>query len=680
MNRTIRIVFGTLILTGFVMQSCSPSVKTQHKEVPEGVFQVENPDYSVSPYTGVTREHWKDAAFYLLEGAFSYIEELDDPMWFPKQPGKSYPQDGSYNVTENLEGLCRTLFIAAPLLRENADIIANSIPVAAYYRYHIMQLINPDSPMYIKHLPRSGGPSQILVEFGALAISLSVAPEVLWDPLDQAAKDDLASLMISYGNGPTVASNWRFFNIFVLSFFKDRGYEIDEPLLVHYIEKSLGQYRGEGWYNDSPAYDFYSMWSFQMYGKLWSELYGNRFYPEYANKFDTNFSDLSDNYPYLFDANGEMIMWGRSISYRIASAVPFPLMGWNTDASINYGWMRRIASSTLLQFLQNPDMLEDEVPTLGFYGAFEPAVQIYSCRGSVYWMGKLFMGLLVPEDSPFWTAKENNGAWEDEFKAHQVYNKFQPGSEILITNYPNIGASEVRAWCHEKVADDWQKFRSTENYNRLAYNTAFHWQADGPDGEVAMNYLFKNDNNDWEAFRLFTFKKFEEEIYYRDVVLETKDQMAMNLADVPLPNGILRVDRQLSKQPVSMRLGHYALPDKGNGIKIQTCDLDGYNATIIDNGEYQLAMVPLMGWEDVEVVSSQGLHPISNDSKVIVAFADFVPNGGDNTIFATLQLWKKSGEKWTDKDLLPVTNIHYSPSDNEVVIDGRNNIQIKVKY
>lgn len=673
-------VIGTLVLVGLFIQACSSSEQTQRKEVPEGVFQVENPDYSVSPYTGVTRQHWKDAALYLLEGAFSYIENLDDPMRFPKQLGKSYPQDNSYNVTENLEGLSRTLFVAAPLLRENPDLIVNNIPVAAYYHHQMIQLINPDSPMYIEHLPHNAGPSQILVEFGALAISLSVAPEVLWDPLDQETKDNLAALMISYGNGPTVASNWRFFNIFVLSFFKDHSYEIDEPMMVDYIKKSLTQYRGEGWYNDSPAYDFYSMWAFQMYGMLWAELYGNRFYPEYANQFKANFADLPDNYPYLFDANGEMIMWGRSISYRIASAVPFPLMGLEPDSSINYGWMRRIASSTLLQFFQNPDMFEDRVPTLGFYGAFEPAVQNYSCRGSVYWMGKFFLGLLVPEGNPFWTAKENNGAWEEEFEKDQVYNKFQPSSKILITNYPNIGASEVRAWCHERVADDWQKFRSSENYNRLAYNTAFHWQADGANGEVAMNYLFKNDRKDWETFRLYTFKKFEDEIYYRDVVLETNNQMAMNLADFPLPNGILRVDRQLSKKPVSMRLGHYALPDKGDGIKVKTRELNGYKATIIDNGEYQLAMIPLSGWQDTEVVSSLELHPISSDSKVIVAFADFVPNGDENTIFATLQLWKKSGEKWTDKDLVPVTNIHYSPSDNQVVIDFRNKKQVKIQY
>ena len=106
--------------------------------------------------------------------------------------------------------------------------------------------------------------------------------------------------------------------------------------------------------------------------------------------------------------------------------------------------------------LQNPDFLEDNVPTLGFYGAFAPAVQIYSCRGSVYWCGKAFLSLLLPADNPFWTAVENNGPWEKEFKKDHVYNKFQPATNLLITDYPNCGGAEMRSWCHETVANDWQ--------------------------------------------------------------------------------------------------------------------------------------------------------------------------------------------------------------------------------
>ncbi|CAD0006761.1 DUF2264 domain-containing protein [Flavobacterium salmonis] len=654
----------------------SISLFAQQKENTAAVFQIKNPDFNVSPQTGMTKQHWKDAAFYLLEGAFSYIHKLDDPMQFPKQEGKSYPSNPNQVPTEKLEGLCRTLFIASPLLKENPNLVINNIKVADYYRYQIAKLADPNSPTYIEPRAKNGGPSQKLVEFGALALSLLTNPEVLWKPLPQNQKDDLAKIMMSYGDGPTVDSNWKFFNIFVLSFFKEQSYTVNEKLLVEYLEKSLKHYRGNGWYNDSPAFDYYSMWAFQMYGNIWSEFFGKKYYPEIAAKFMSNFSDLKHNYPYLFSKDGEMIMWGRSISYRTGAVVPFPLMGFQNDSNTNYGWMRRISSGVIKQFLTHPDFMKDNVPTLGFYGAFEPAVQNYSCRGSVYWMGKIFLGLLVPDNNPFWTAKENNGDWDTTFKKDEVYNKYQGDSQILITDYPNIGASEVRAWCHEKVKDDWQKFRSTENYNRLSYNSAFPWQADGQNGEVAMNYVIKNKNDKWEAFRLFTFKKFENDIYYRNVVLETDENIKFSLAEIPLPNGILRVDRNDSNKPVSMRLGHYALPKLDKEIISTKKNIAGHEVTIIDNGKYQLAMIPLLGWDKTEVIKAKGLHPESNESSVINVSSDSKAN--KKGISATLMLWKKSGEKWKKDELVPVKILQQT--DGSVTVEFNKEIKKVINF
>ncbi|MEL0455920.1 DUF2264 domain-containing protein [Flavobacteriaceae bacterium SZ-1-7] len=645
---------GRLLPIIFFVSSLYAQEQTKNGQV----FKIKNPDYKLSPYTGMTKQHWKDAAMYLLEGAFSYINTLDDPMKFPKQPGKSYPHDEGRVPTEKLEGLCRTLFVAAPLLKEQPNLVINHINVAEYYRYQIGKLIDSESESYIVPRAKNEGPSQNLVEFGALAVSMLIAPEILWEPLPQSQKDALAKTMISYGDGPTVDSNWKFFNIFVLSFFKEHGYSVNEKLLVEYLEKSLTHYRGQGWYNDSPAYDYYSMWAFQMYGMVWSEYFGNKYYPEISQKFKNNFSDLKYNYPYLFSEDGKMIMYGRSISYRIGSIIPFPLMGFEENKKdINFGWMRRISSGVITQFFTHPDFMKDHVPTLGFYGAFEPAVQVYSCRGSVYWMGKAFLGLLVPDDNPFWTAKENNGAWDTDFKKDQVYNNYQEASEILITDYPNIGASEIRAWCHEKVKDDWQKFRSTENYNRLSYNSAFPWQADGDNGEVAMNYVIKNKNNTWEAFRLYDFKKFENGIYYRDVTLETDENIKFHLADIPLANGILRVDKNASDKLIEMRLGHYALPQLDKNIITTKQKIKDHEVTIIDNGKYQLAMVPLLGWDNTEVGETKNLHPESAESKVINVVKNESSNSSKSKTYASLMLWKKSGEKWTNKELIPIKNL-----------------------
>lgn len=657
-RKTLEIAF--LALTLFSTSPLSAQVATPTHKI-EQTFKISNPDYKLSPYTGMTRQNWIEAAEYLLEGSFTYIRTLDDPMYFPKQHDKTYPRNAGEIPTAKLEGLCRTLFVAAPLLKENPNLTINNIKVADYYRHQLLNLINPESPSYIRH--RNGGPSQILVEFGALAISLQTAKNVLWDPLTQSQKDELAATMLSYGNGPTINSNWMFFNVFVLSFFKEQGYPINENRMTENLKNILKLYRGEGWYNDSPAYDYYSMWAFQMYGPIWANTYGYM-YPEYAKQFIKNQSEMIDNYPYMFSKEGKMNMWGRSIPYRFAAVVPLALLGYDKDADINFGWMRRISSATLLQFLQNPDFLEDNIPTLGFYGAFAPAVQIYSCRGSVFWCGKAFLSLLLPADNPFWTAKENNGPWEKEFKKNHVYNKFQPATNLLITDYPNCGGAEMRSWCHETVAADWQKFRSSENYNKLAYHTEFPWMADGKNGEVSMNYATKNNKGDWEVLRLYTFKSFENGIYRRDAELETNHDIKYQLVDIPLANGVLRIDKIKTPFATDVRFGHYSLPEiDGNPIKEIALKGDD-KKRIICNGQYSLALVPIYGWTKTTIAYPEGLNPVSNKCGVIMA-ETHVEN---EAIFVTLTLWKKGDKNFSKKELNPVKSVTVSNDKKTVNI------------
>lgn len=630
----------------------------------ENTFTVQHPDYEKSPYTGMTRRHWVQAGEYLLKGAFNYIHTLDDQMYFPKQLEKTYPQnDGQISVAK-LEGLARTLFVAAPLLKENPELVMNGIKVADYYRHQLISISDPQSASYIPH--RKGGASQTLLELGSLAISMKAAQEVLWDPLTKAQKDALAATMLSYGEGPTIGSNWMFFNVFILSFLKDQGYRVNETYLQSNLKKLLARYRGEGWYNDAPAYDYYSAWAYQTYGPVWAEMFGKRQYPQYAQQFLKNQHDMVDNYPYMFSRDGKMNMWGRSICYRFAATAPFFLWEYDRSGEVNYGWIRRIASSVLLQFLENPQFLEDGVPTMGFYGPFAPAVQIYSCRGSVYWCGKAFLSLLLPESATYWSATENNGAWEKELEKGKVYNKFQPATNLLITNYPNCGGAEMRSWCHETVAKDWQKFRSSENYNKLAYHTEFPWMADGKNGEISMNYGTKNKKGEWEVLRLYTFKSFKDGVYRRDAVLETDSTVKYQLADIPLPNGILRIDKVSVSQPTEIRLGHYSLPRLEKDLVETHRKVKQQNVPVLSNGEYELAMIPLAGWNKVYTVYPEGLHPVSEKCGVIMA-SDEVRN---SKIYVTLQLWKrKEGRNsFTKKELHPVESVEISEDGKQVIV------------
>ena len=83
-------------------------------------------DYTVSPYTGLTRQSWIEAGTYLLEGVFQNIAHFEDPVVMPRKETKvTYPHsaDAVWEFkAEYFEGLARSFFIAAPLIHDNPDL------------------------------------------------------------------------------------------------------------------------------------------------------------------------------------------------------------------------------------------------------------------------------------------------------------------------------------------------------------------------------------------------------------------------------------------------------------------------------------------------------------------------------------------------------------------------------
>ena len=54
-------------------------------------FSIPAPNPTLSPYTGMDREGWTACGRHILEGAFSHVKNMGDPMFFPKMPGPGYP-------------------------------------------------------------------------------------------------------------------------------------------------------------------------------------------------------------------------------------------------------------------------------------------------------------------------------------------------------------------------------------------------------------------------------------------------------------------------------------------------------------------------------------------------------------------------------------------------------------
>jgi len=226
--------------------------------------------------------------------------------------------------------------------------------------------------------------------------------------------------------------------------------------------------------------------------------------------------------------------------------------------------------------------------------------------------------------------------------AHSVKNHFYKGSKILVTNYKDIGASEIRAWCNVPVNGVKEPFRGSSNYNKLSYNSAFPWQEDSDDGVVSMNYLFEiyGDTIRYEPGRLYSFHSYDHGTYHRTLQSENIKGVEIKLSETPLANGILRRDVISSDKALSIHLGSYALPNINGTITTSIEKKDGHQYYVINNGEYELAMSIINGFSEVQFYTTQGLHPEAQESVVINA-TSHIPANTKGMSLDTKMTWRK---------------------------------------
>jgi len=103
----------------------------------------------------------------------------------------------------------------------------------------------------------------------------------------------------------------------------------------------------------------------------------------------------------------------------------------------------------------------------------------------------------------------------------------------------------------------------------------------------------------------------------------------------------------------------------------------GHDVQLLDNGTYQLALVPLGGWDKVEAVEATGLHPAAKTSTVLNALGTTAP-AAQPRLYATLLLWKKAGVPFTDAELLPVRQVR--PTAGGATVTMADGSRKELKY
>lgn len=646
----------------------------------KNAFQVKNPDFDLSPLTGMTRKHYIDCAKYVLGRSFKHVKSFDSPIVFPLIPGKSYPQpnDPPWRIrSHEFEALERTFNLAAPLMHIDPEISINGIKLRDYYCLHFYNALTPghaNSLPLPEELPDAT--YQFTCEFGGWTKTMLLMPDVLWPHWTKQQQDEVAATISKWAHHRTTQNNWRLFNICALSFLKKKGYAIDDELLKSHLLWIASYHAGNGWYLEQ-SYNYYTISLFVVYGTIWNRAFGDEHYPEIAGVLEKSFEELMKTYANFFGREGYINMWARSICYRLWISGGFPVSFMlKSKPAMDPGWARRLCSGSLLQFTAREDFYENDIPSLGFYGHREYAIQNYSCPASPFIMFLPFIALALPENSPFWTTRENDGMWSTLGKNSQRTVLEKPG--LVLVNHGSSGSSEIISG---KVYDD------DHNYSKLVFNTHFPWENHNPQGGTSQEYSFRSlDPRDlrgvdinfyltgravdnaasrsagYATSQSILFNGVRHGVLYRQLIMRKPPNNGVgyiiDLAEITVPGGVIRVDRCRLAFEHELTLGHFGLPHMG-GKKAEVQNLEDGTKKIFTASVpgRKTALIAYHGWDRMQAQIHCGFNAEADESTVLFAYRKRTAQNPAMELMITVMLHKTDDTDWTKDELSPLEDI-----------------------
>lgn len=640
-------------------------------------YILQNPDYHISPYTGMTRKHWIDAGYFYLEGIFRHVKTFESPIVLPRHETEvSYPRPGGpkWRIwAEKFEGLARSFLIGAPLLFNEPEAVVSGYCLKDYYKAQILQAVTPEEPNFLHFLEEilpQGEPGELAFqhtcECASLVIGLSMCKEAIWDTYTEEEKGRIAKYLSDFGHSRTGHHNWRLFNMLILGFLDREGYEIDHGVMRDHAQAIISYYAGDGWYRDGHLFDYYCPWAFQVYGPLWNQWYGYEKEPYLAGKIEEYSNKLAENFPRMFDREGRVTMWGRSGVYRSAASAPLAANFLLEHPKAAPGLARRIASGALLQFAAKEECFFEGIPCMGFYGPFGPMVQAYSCAASPLWLANAFVCLTLPKEHPFWTAKEENGIWET-IEQGETCTTVLDGPGIVTDNHQATGITELRS---AKVLME-KNDPSLNAYLRLSFNSQFPWEDFDFQGAESMQYSLWEDGKERAVIpNILMYAGVKDGVLYRkeyfDFTFSFQNKASIDLADFPVSNGIVRVDKtRIPDKPYTLTLGAYGVPKKGETVEERRlCPDTGARAVILKSGEGQVAFVSYAGFDDVCIKERKGMNPVTEESCLIYGvsrrekYYEYLPY-----VMVSAVLTKKDNSPWSEEELFPIQSISFADKE-----------------
>ena len=356
--------------------------------------------------------------------------------------------------TAELEAWSRILWGLAPLSAGGGE-----YPLAAC---HVAALRRGTDNACSSYWGEAINSDQRLVEMAAIALSLMISPNLLWDPLDAEEKDRLYRWLAVIEKRTLPENNWHFFRVLVCAAFRSLGLPVDEAAERESFDLIESLYRGDGWYEDGPGgnFDLYNPMGFHFYGLVYARLMGER-YPERAAVYRERARLFASQYLAYFRQDGSMVPHGRSLTYRFAAVSFFSACAFAEEEIVPWGTLKGLILRNLRWWFQRPILDNGGVLSIGYGYPNLIMAEQYNSPASPYWALKAYLPLALGEDHPFWTSAE-----ESLPPQPAVRNLPVPG--YLLSR----SEEDVQLLCPGRYPP-WEAVQAAAKYGKFAYSARF---------------------------------------------------------------------------------------------------------------------------------------------------------------------------------------------------------------
>ena len=154
----------------------------------------------------------------------------------------------------------------------------------------------------------------------------------------------------------------------------------------------------------------------------------------------------------------------------------------------------------------------------------------------------------------------------------------------------------------------------------------------------------------------------QDDVIYRQAIMRKPPNNGVgyiiDLAEITIPGGVVRIDRSRLAFEHELTLGHYGLPHL-NGEKalvesFEAGDKKGITASIAGR---RVALITYNGWDQLTHAVNQNLNAEADESTVIYAYKKRMEKNPAMEIMISVMLHKTDDHEWTDEELSPIKDI-----------------------